>query len=44
MSTIFITCHYFKNSVHKVRYCKRKLESDFEMEKTRNSRIKENVV
>ena len=29
MATVFITCHYCKNSVHKVSECKRRSESEF---------------
>ena len=34
MSTAFITCHYCKKLGHKVRDCKKKLQSEVEMEKS----------
>ena len=36
MSTAIITCHYCKKSGYKVRNCKRKLEREYEMEKSGN--------
>ena len=37
MSTAFITCHYCKKLGHKIRDCKRRLESEVEMENQENS-------
>ena len=36
MSTTFITYHYCKEPGHKVKHCKRKLEREYDMEKTGN--------
>ena len=32
MSTTVITCHYCKKLGHKVKYCKRKFENEFDVE------------